>query len=278
MGETIDISKEDIVFSGNPNGSGKARNMFEYWMKKYIKKFTINGLYNIPKKGAFLLVANHQSHADGPVIWKALSGIRDDVWAVAGKVIADPRARDFYRDSYPGLIYVERQEEVDRKEATAYLLKAFDYITEKLIEGIPFFIFSESTRSKDGKLLQGQWRTILPALIAKVPIIPCSIIGTGNLFSYEPSTVKVEDFLSGYIEKNINYIDELIISFGSPTTFMDHAEVDNLKGIIDISQARYDRNKVKEIMDEIMSDIAIMLPEHMWGHYAELTKFLSQPI
>ncbi len=261
MTQSIGIKKEDVVFPGNPNGSRKAKKFFEGLMDIHIKDMEINGSGNIPRTGPFLLVSNHQSHADGPIIWRALSGVRDDVWAVAGKVIADPQIRDFYLDSYPGLIYVERREEISHRESAAYLKKAFYCIVEKLSEGTPLFVFPESTRSKDGNLLQGQWRTILPALIADVPIIPCGIIGSKELFIFEPSLVEMEDFRNGKFIESVQHIDKLSVSFGKPILpskyLQDGLNEEQCKGF------------ARVFIDTIMCGIGDLLPEEMHGEYKQ---------
>ena len=215
-----DVKKEDVVFPGKKSGGGKAKILFDKLMCRNSGRIIIKGLDNIPKKGAFLIVANHQSHADGPLVWMTIWSRRKDVWAIAGKVIADSEIREFYLDSYPGYIYVERREGVDSRTSLKIAKFAFNQAEMKLKSGTPAFVFSESTRSRTGALIEAQWRTILPALLANVPIIPCGIVGTKELFSYSESLVVMKDLMD--LAQYVNYIDELKISFSEPLLLSEY--------------------------------------------------------
>lgn len=256
------ISRDDVVFPGRENGSGEAKKLFESLMDAYAKRIIIRGLENIPEKGAFLIVANHQSHADGPFIWRALWSKRDDVWAIAGKVVAESRIRDFYLDSYPGLVYVERREEANPREAALIAKFAFSQEEGLLKIGIPFIVFSESRRSQTGGLIKAQWRTIAPALLADVPIVTCGIIGTDKIFPFRESLVTIEEMKE--LAKNVNPVEELSISFSEPILFSEY-----LPKRDDESFNIY----AKKCMDIVMCEMAYkLLPEHMWGFYSDMTR------
>ncbi len=261
----IGITRDMVVFPGKSNGDCKAKMLFESLMAEFTENIEIKGLENIPEKGGFLITANHQSHADGPVIWKSLSGKRD-VWAVAGKVIADPQIRDFYLNSYPGLLYVERRDEVDVRTAMAVTKLAFDEEVKMLKNGIPFFIFPESTRSKTGGLLEGQWRTILPAVLAGVPIVPCGIIGTDKLFTLEDSLVTLKGMKN--VRNYVHPIDLLSVTFGEPLNF---------QSLLPREEKENNNHYAKRCMDTVMCKIGLTLPKEKWGIYKnKIPEYIAQ--
>lgn len=121
----------------------------------------------------------------------------------------------------------------------------------KALERRLFFAISpEGTRTKDGRLIQGHPGVVLVALKSHAPILPIVQIGAENFgqnfkrFKRTPITIKVgEPFL---------------ISPGSP-----HPR----------------KEERQQITDEIMYQIAKLLPEGNRGYYSDLskatTKFLN---
>jgi len=262
MKNSEEITKDMVVFKGRKFSLGIARRIFNFLINRFAKKINTPGLENIPIKGSFLIAAEpHQSHADGPFLWKALWPIRKDVWAIAGKVVSDPRIRNFYLDSYAGMIYVERRDTVDRRKIVVIANLAFEEIKNHL-KTIPFFVFPGSTRSKDGTLIEAKWRTILPALEANVSIIPTAIVGTNQLFAYSDSLVTLKGML-GIIfnpKKYVNEVDKISISFGEPILFSKSYPK---------QEGENDNSYAKRCMDIVMCEIGRTLPEEMWGVYRE---------
>ncbi len=181
------------------------------WIKK------AQGIENFPKKGAFIVAANHSSYFD------FLSLI-----AVCPRQISFLAAEKFFKSWFwwpivagTGQIKVERQsqnkEEVYKK--VFYLLK----------NGKVLGIFPEGTRSTDGKIGKTYTGVAKFALQAKVPVVPVGITGTFEVLSRHDKTPK--------FKKSIN------INVGKPMTFEQY-----------YSQANND-SIVRQITDEIINNI-----------------------
>lgn len=265
MSKSEEITKDMVVFKSRKYSLGIARRLFNYLIERFTNNIKIQGLENIPIEGSFLVAAEpHQSHADGPLLWKALWPRRNDVWAIAGKVISDSKIRNFYLDSYPGMIYVERRDMIDRKKAAMIAKLAFEEIKNH-IKAVPFFVFPGSTRSKKGTLIEAQWRTILPALEANVSIIPTAIIGTNQLFAYSDSLVTLRGMLGIILnpKKYVNKVEEISIIFGKPIMFFNsYPKKENENS----------NNYAKRCMDIVMCEIGLLFPEKerwRWGVYTD---------
>ncbi len=133
----------------------------------------IDGIERVPRSGAFLLVANHCSQLDPPLLG----------WATGYQVdrIVHFMAKDEMR-RWPvigwladraGVFFVRRGE---RDRAAQRL--ALDL----LADGRPVGVFPEGTRSRDGRMRAARPGAALLAMRSGVPIIPVGIAGTHRLF------------------------------------------------------------------------------------------------
>lgn len=117
---------------------------------------------------------------------------------------------------------------------------AFRNAMNALDQGMAIGIAPEGTRSKDAQLLEGKPGTALLALRAGVPILPVAISGT------EDAVVKMKRFQKPHIT----------VQFGklipAPTLDRNNREA-----------------QLKLLTDEIMCQIASMLPEHYHGYYKD---------
>ena len=131
------------------------------------------GLQNVPRNGPFILVANHCSQADPPLLG----------WAVgyrAGRVIhfmAKEEMRHWpivgWLAARSGVFFIRRGEadRVAQREALGLLAR-----------GEAIAVFPEGTRSRNGHLQQGKPGAALLALRSGVPLLPVGIAGTHRLF------------------------------------------------------------------------------------------------
>jgi 1-acyl-sn-glycerol-3-phosphate acyltransferase len=132
-----------------------------------------------------VLVANHVSHLDAPVLLQAL-GI--DFRAVAKKeVFYMPGFNSVLR--FAGFIEVDR---ADRAQATRAIARAVD----ALKSGACFLIFPEGTRSRTGELGPFKKGGFVVAMDAGSRIVPVALQGTRELmprggFRIRPGTVRV---------------------------------------------------------------------------------------
>ena len=116
---------------------------------------------------------------------------------------------------------------------------AFRTAVDALKKGIAVGIAPEGTRSTTAELLEGKPGAALLALRAGVPIIPVAISGT-------------EDSVSQMLRFKK---PRIVVEYGKviPAPTLDR---DNREG------------QLQELTDEIMCQLAAMLPEKYWGFYA----------
>ncbi len=127
----------------------------------------IEGLENIPSEGPVILVANHISYLDPPLMGAA---VERPVYFMAKAELFRNRliAKILHRfNAFP----VERGA-ADRKAIRRSL--------EVLSEGNVLVMFPEGTRSRTGELLPGQSGVAMLALRSRATVIPAGISGTSK--------------------------------------------------------------------------------------------------
>lgn len=133
-------------------------------------KIEVIGGENIPAGKAQIFMANHQSDFD---ILVCLAGIPADfLWTAKKELFKIPVFGNAMRKS--GYIEIDRQ---DHSKALINLAEA----AEKLKAGLSIATFPEGTRSKNGKMLPFKQGMFYLAIQTGVPIVPVSIIGSGNI-------------------------------------------------------------------------------------------------
>jgi len=129
------------------------------------------GTENIPTDGPLMIVTNHLSRLDIPLL--LVNPIRPEITAL----VADKyRKYAFFRwilDTC-GVIYLNRD--------TADF-KAFRDAKNVIKQGIALGIAPEGTRSTNGVLAEGKSGAALLAMQLQIPIVPVGIAGTENAFS-----------------------------------------------------------------------------------------------
>ncbi len=132
--------------------------------------FTIHGRDNLPKKGPYLLVANHTSHLDGPAVMAARGEHFQDVYSLG--------ARDyFYRNRIRAWIssHVLNMVAIDRSRLDFRAVEACRAVAR---HGGCMLVFPEGTRSVDGKLHPFKPGFGLIAMKVGIPVVPVYIHGT----------------------------------------------------------------------------------------------------
>ncbi|MBR5950407.1 MAG: 1-acyl-sn-glycerol-3-phosphate acyltransferase [Actinomycetaceae bacterium] len=126
-------------------------------------------------EGAFILIPNHQSHLDAPMVFSLLPD------SITERLAAGAAADYFYRrkgvsaltslffNTYP----IERKD----KPRSPNQPNASGMTGRLLRAGVPLLIFPEGTRSRDGKI--GKFRAGAAALAQKVgvPLVPLAMNG-----------------------------------------------------------------------------------------------------
>jgi len=192
----------------------------------------IVGLEHVPRSGPFILVSNHVSLADPPIVG----------WATGyqvGRVIhfmAKEEMRSWpvlgWLASQSGVFWVRRGEG-DRASQRAAL--------EVLADGRPIAVFPEGTRSRDrGIIGEGKGGATVLAMRSGAPLLPVAICGTERIFpgkSRLPRRTRVT------------------VRIGEPF-WLPHQP-----------SGRLDREVLAAGTRRIMTEIAALLPERQRGGY-----------
>ncbi len=137
--------------------------IFNLWLRE------IGGLENVPKKGAFIIAANHESYMDHPIIVVTfVNHLNRKVHFLSKKEHFDSPLKAAWH-TYAGAIPLDREK--GGKEALRWAVKA-------LKQGKIIAIHPEGTRTLTGKLQKGKTGAARLALKAKVPVVPVGLIGT----------------------------------------------------------------------------------------------------
>lgn len=127
------------------------------------------GREKIPTGRTVIFMPNHQSNADGPVLFANLP----PVLALA--------KREFFRVPLLGRAMLLRGFiPVDRKNRER-AIQAVEEAARSLQAGNSFLVFPEGTRSPDGRLQSFKKGAFMLALKAGVPIVPISVSGSRNV-------------------------------------------------------------------------------------------------
>jgi 1-acyl-sn-glycerol-3-phosphate acyltransferase len=135
---------------------------FAFWL---LTRTTIRGLENLPPRGPYIVVTNHLSAIDPPLI---LASIPTCITVFA----ADTHRHELFVGELMnalGAIWVRRGE-VDRES----LRSALDVLTAGGVIGMA----PEGTRSRTGGLLEGKIGAAYLANRADVPLVPVALAGT----------------------------------------------------------------------------------------------------
>jgi 1-acyl-sn-glycerol-3-phosphate acyltransferase len=128
----------------------------------------ITGKKNLPKKGRLLVVANHLSLADPPILGACLT--RKAIFMAKEELFRHWFTRYFIRGF--GAFPVHRGQ-MDRK--------AMRRAEEVLANEFVLVMFPEATRSADARLQKAYPGSSLIALRSGAPILPVGITGTENV-------------------------------------------------------------------------------------------------
>jgi 1-acyl-sn-glycerol-3-phosphate acyltransferase len=198
---------------------------FFLWL---ICRVRVVGRENIPERGPFLVVTNHLSAVDPPLIFSLIPA-RLKLTGMA----AMAHRSDFligWVMHRGGAVWVRRGES-DRRALRQSL--------EVLASGRPLGVAPEGTRSDTGALTEGKTGVTFLALKARVPMLPFALAGTERVF---PSLRRLR---RATVEVNIAPV------FSLPERGSGHR-----------------REHVQYCTDLIMARLASMLPESYRGVYS----------
>ncbi len=134
----------------------------------------IEGRERIPPSGPFLLVANHCSQFDPPLLgWATGYQVRRVIYFMGKEEMRHWPIIGWLADR-SGVFFVRRGE--GDRAAQRQALALWE-------AGKPVGVFPEGTRSRDGRMREIKPGAALLAIRAGVPILPVGIAGTHRIFS-----------------------------------------------------------------------------------------------
>jgi 1-acyl-sn-glycerol-3-phosphate acyltransferase len=146
----------------------------QWWGRRILRvsgvQVHVVGQANLEKERSFILMPNHQSHFDIPVLLGCLD--TQFRWLAKAELFRIPVFGRAMRGC--GYISIDRS---NREAAFASIRQAADTIRGKA----SVLIFPEGTRSTDGKLLPFKKGGFVLAVDSGVPILPIGIYGTGDI-------------------------------------------------------------------------------------------------
>ncbi len=181
-----------------------------------ICRLKVKGRENVPAKGKVLLVANHRSYLDPPLVAYAVKK-RPVFFMAKSELFETPILGSLIKhwgNAFP----------VKRGKADLTALKT---ALELLQKGELVCIFPEGQRAPKGKFLKGKWGAGMVALKAKAPIVPCLIEGSEALIGKEGL---------------VNGLPKVTITFGKPFTINLEDRKENYQKAADIMM-----EKIKEL-------------------------------
>ncbi|MDP9068965.1 MAG: 1-acyl-sn-glycerol-3-phosphate acyltransferase [Actinomycetota bacterium] len=216
-----------------------------YWVFKAILKpilrllygIKVEGLENVPRKGPAIIAANHVSFLDSffiPLVVRR----RKVTYLAKADYFKSWKTAWFF--NMAGQIPTEREGGQKSEQALNTALRV-------LKEGKLLGIYPEGTRSPTGKLYRGRTGVARLALAAKVPIIPCGLIGTEEVM---PKEAKFPRLLGR---------PKVLVRFGRPLDLGRFA-----------GQER-DRFVLRSITDELMYEIMQLSGQEYVDEYASRT-------
>lgn len=133
----------------------------------------IEGIERLPRTGAFIMVANHCSQADPPLLgWATGHQIGRVVHFMAKEEMRRWPVIGWLADR-SGVFFVRRGEGDRTSQRIALGL---------LSRGEALAIFPEGTRSRDGRMREMRAGAALLAIRSGAPLVPVGIAGTHRLF------------------------------------------------------------------------------------------------
>jgi 1-acyl-sn-glycerol-3-phosphate acyltransferase len=193
----------------------------------------IEGVEHVPREGAFIVVSNHCSNLDPPIVG----------WATGHQVgrVVHFMAKIEMR-SWPIVGWLARQSGVYFVRRGEGDRAAQRFSLEALADGRPIAIFPEGTRSKDGRMKAAKSGAALLAMRSGAPLLPVGIAGTQHIFpgrSRRPHATKVR---------------------------LRIGEMFRLEHIPD---GRLDRGALEAGTEQIMREIASLVPPEQRGIWGE---------
>ncbi|RUM44177.1 MAG: 1-acyl-sn-glycerol-3-phosphate acyltransferase [Desulfurobacterium sp.] len=200
----------------------KRKNAYWIWLNSVARLIAVScrlkvyGRENIPATGSVLLVANHRSYLDPPLVAFAVKK-RPVFFMAKAELFEMPVLSTLIK--HWGNAFPVKRGRVD--------LKALKTALEILSKGELVCIFPEGHRAPAGRFLKPKWGAGMVALKAGVPIVPCLVEGSEKF-------IGKDSFFSG--------LPRVTIRFGKPFFIDLEDKKENYKKAADILM-----EKIKEL-------------------------------
>lgn len=201
------------------------------WLVWLVGGATIVGDEHLPDDGGYIMVSNHCSLADPPILGWALGRRHGRVMHFMAKVEMRRWPVIGWLAQQSGVFFVRRGEG-DRASQRVAL--------ETLRRGEPIAVFPEGTRSRDGNLRDGKAGATLLAMRSGAPLVPVAIAGSQHLFPGK---------------SRLPHRTHMTVRIGQPFT-LEHQP-----------DGRLDRDALAAGTDRIMREIAALLPPEQRGRW-----------
>lgn len=212
----------------------------------------IEGLEYVPEKGAAIIAGNHLSFSDHflmPAILPRRITFLAKAEYFTGTGFKGRLTAAFFRSI--GQIPVDRS---GRKAAQSAITEGLAVLRRKELLGI----YPEGTRSPDGRLYKGRVGVASMALQARVPVIPCAMVGT---FEIQPPG------------RVLPRIGQVTIRFGKPMNFSRYTDISDeqaaLRAVTDEIMYKVMQMSGQEYVDRYATDVKAELAR---GHKSRLTR------
>ena len=183
----------------------------------------IIGIENLPKKGPYIIAANHVSYLDPPLI-AAVAGSRSKIKPkFISKIALKKVFGKFIGEKWFGMIYVEKGNPG----------RCLEIALDNLKQGGVVGIFPEGHRQYNGTLGKGRTGVARLALWAKCPVIPVGYIG--------PNDKEVKLISLIFCRKH-----EVKINFGMPISFERYYDQD------------VDKETLHKITHQVLEEISLL--------------------
>jgi len=210
---------------------------FIVWLIRFIiniiARVKASGYENLPEKGGFVIAVNHLGFLDAPMAYYALNN-----WNLFIPVAEKWEESAILRwlGKHLNAIFIDRFNPD---------LKAMREMIKRMEEGQNLVIAPEGTRARDEKMAQGKPGVAYLASKMGWTIVPVAISGT-------------EDRIVIHNLKRLKR-SSIQLTAGKSFTLPPFPKENR-------------EEKLQEYTDEIMCRIAVLLPEHNRGYYAEHPK------
>ncbi|GHJ39143.1 1-acyl-sn-glycerol-3-phosphate acyltransferase [Streptomyces sp. TS71-3] len=200
----------------------------------------IEGLDHVPESGAAIIAGNHLSFSDHflmpSILRRRITFLAKAEYFTGGGIKGRLTAAFFHS---VGQIPVDRS---GKEAGQAAIHEGLGVLGRDELLGI----YPEGTRSHDGRLYKGKVGVAAMALQARVPVVPCAMIGT---FEAQPT---------GQLVPNLRR--RVTIRFGAPLDFTRFYGMENEKTVL------------RAVTDEIMYAILQLSGQEYVDKYAAAVK------